>query len=32
VADAKKKKRAEKARRTQEKEKEIAQWVWASEN
>ena len=32
VVDAKKKKRAEKAQRRYEKEKEIARWVWAEEN
>ena len=32
AADAKKKKRAEKAQRRHEKEKEIARWVQASEN
>ena len=32
VADAKKKKRAEKARRRHEMEKEIARWVRAKEN
>ena len=32
AVDTKKKKRAKKARRRHDKEKEIAQWVWASEN